>query len=163
MVSMPLFYFSTILYTCIHEQYLGNIAILQKMRQDIKERMKGTMVTSQVPPAPEPAERDSTVPSDTSPPQVLKFHHQHLANYVKLFLEEGEDLIMGDDKAAPLVTEVFIHCFTIYDWSFILVSFYLIHYVFDSLIPIFRLYKKSDWHHTLNRWQGCCMLMWCSN
>ena len=92
---------------------MGNTDILQKMRQNFKEKMKGTMVMSQVPPEPEPAEGDSTVPSETSPPQVLKSHHQHLANYVKLFLEEGEDLNMGDDWAAPLVTEVFINCFTI--------------------------------------------------
>ena len=85
------------------------------MRQDFKERMKGTMVMSQVPPEPEPAEGDSTVPSETSPPWILKSHHWHLANYVKFFLEEGEDLSMGDDQAAPLVTEIFIHCFSIYD------------------------------------------------
>ena len=84
------------------------------MRQDFKERMKGTMVMSQVPPEPEPT-GDSTVPSETSPPWVLKSHHRHLANCVNLFLEEGEDLSIGDDQAAPLVTELFIHCFTISD------------------------------------------------
>ena len=69
--------------------------------------MKATMMESQIPPEPEPAEGDSTVPSETSP-QVLKSHHWHLTDYVKLFLEEGEDLSMGDDWGASLVTEVFI-------------------------------------------------------
>ena len=50
---------------------------------------------SQVKPEPQPAEGDSTVPSETSPHQVLKSHHWHLANYVKLFLEGGEDLSTG--------------------------------------------------------------------
>ena len=36
------------------------------MRQDFKDRMKETMVKSQIPPEPEPAEGDSTVPSETS-------------------------------------------------------------------------------------------------
>ena len=62
------------------------------------------MMESQIPPEPGPAEGDSTVPSEISP-QVLKSHCQHLADYVKLFLE---DLSMGDDQAAPLATEVFI-------------------------------------------------------
>ena len=78
------------------------------MRQDFKEGMTATMMESQIPPEPEPAEGDSTVPSETSAPKVLKYHHWHLADYVKLFLEEGEVLSMGDDWAAPLVTEVFI-------------------------------------------------------
>ena len=125
--SMLLFFH----YTCLHEQYIGNTDTLQKIRQDFKERMKKTMVTSPIPPEPDPAEGVGTVPSETFPPQVLKSHHQHLANYVKLFLKEGEDLSMGDNQAALLVTEVFIHCFTLYDWSFILVRFYLIYCVFD--------------------------------
>ena len=74
---------------------MENTDILQKMRQDFKEKMKGTMVMSQVPPEPDPAEGDSIVSSETFPPQVLNSHHQHLTNCVKLYLEEGEDLNMG--------------------------------------------------------------------
>ena len=85
------------------------------MRQNFKQKMKGTLMTSQVPPEPEPAEGDSTGPSEASPPQVLKSHPWHLAIYVKLFLEGREDLSMRDDWAVSLVTEVFIHCFTFYD------------------------------------------------
>ena len=95
----------------MHRKYLH----ITENQTELHKRMKGTMMMSQVPPEPEPAEGYSTVPSETSPPLVLKSHHQHLANYVKLFPEEGENLSMGDNPAVPLVTEVFIHCFTIYD------------------------------------------------
>ena len=60
------------------------------------------MATSQVPPEPEPAEGDSTVPSDTSPPWVLKSHHWHLADYVKLPLEEGRRPEYGGQSGCSL-------------------------------------------------------------
>ena len=70
--------------------------------------MKDTVVRSQVPES-EPVEGDSTEPNGISPPWVIKSHHQHLADYVKLFMEEGEELSMGEDWATPLVTEVPFH------------------------------------------------------
>ena len=38
------------------------------MRQDFQERMKATMMESQIPPEPEPAEGDSTVSTEASFP-----------------------------------------------------------------------------------------------
>ena len=74
------------------------------MRQEFRESMKDTMAGSQV-PEPEPLEGDSTEPSSVSPPWVIKLHHQHLADYVRVFMEEEEEMTMGEDWAAPLVTE----------------------------------------------------------
>ena len=43
---------------------------------------------------------------NSSPPRVIYSHCHHLADYVKLFMEEGEELTIGEDWAAPLITEV---------------------------------------------------------
>ena len=74
------------------------------MRQKFRESLKDTMAGSQA-PEPEPLEGDSTEPCSVSPSWVLKLHHQHLADYVRLFMEEGEEMSMGEDWATPLVTE----------------------------------------------------------
>ena len=75
------------------------------MRQEFRKSLKDTVVGSQV-AEPEPLEGDNTETSSVSLPQVIKTHHQHLADYVKLFMEEGEELTMGEDQAAPLIMEV---------------------------------------------------------
>ena len=46
---------------------------------------------------PEPLEGDSMEPSSVSPTSVIKMHCQHLADYVKLFMEEGEEMTMDED------------------------------------------------------------------
>ena len=50
----------------------------------------------------------STESHDTSPPRVLHTHHQHVADYVRLMMEEGEMLTLGEDRAALLITEVYV-------------------------------------------------------
>ena len=42
----------------------------------------------------------------SSPPRVICTHCHHLADYIKLFMEKGEELTLGEDRAAPLITEV---------------------------------------------------------
>ena len=37
---------------------------------------------------------------------MLCTHDQHAADYVTLMMEEGMDLPMGEDRAAPLITKV---------------------------------------------------------
>ena len=74
------------------------------MRQKFRESLKDTMAGSQA-PEPEALEGNSTDPHSMSTPQILKSHHQHLAVYARLFMEEGEEMCMGEDQAAPLVTE----------------------------------------------------------
>ena len=56
-------------------------------------------------------------PCSISPPQVVHSHCQHQADYVKLFMEEGEDLTLGKDWAASLVTEESPY-FSFYDLFF---------------------------------------------
>ena len=41
-------------------------------------------------------EGESTEIQSSSPPRVICLHHQHLTDYVKLFMEEGEDLTLGE-------------------------------------------------------------------
>ena len=55
---------------------------------------------------PEPSTSTSTKPSESSPPQVLRTHCQHMADYIKLMMESSMDLTMGEDRAALLITKV---------------------------------------------------------
>ena len=45
----------------------------------------------------EPPDSESTETHSTSPPRVICSHHQHLVDYVKLSMEEGEELTLGED------------------------------------------------------------------
>ena len=47
----------------------------------------------------------STEPSGSST-QVLRMHRQHAADYMKLMMESGINLTIGEDRAALLITEV---------------------------------------------------------
>ena len=47
-----------------------------------------------------------TSPSTNEKPQVLCTHDQHATNYVRIMMEAGMNLCMGEDRAAPLITEV---------------------------------------------------------
>ena len=53
-----------------------------------------------------PESEGNEVQSD-SPLRVIHSHQQHLANYIRICMEEGEKLILGEDRAAPLITEVY--------------------------------------------------------
>ena len=53
-----------------------------------------------------PTERIETNPLPNEKPRVFQTHDQHAANYVRLMMEEGMDLPMGEDRVAPLITEV---------------------------------------------------------
>ena len=47
-----------------------------------------------------------TSPSATEKPQVLHTCDQHAANYVRLMMEAGMNLPMGEDRLVPLITKV---------------------------------------------------------
>ena len=49
----------------------------------------------------EPLEGESTENHSSSPSRVIHSHHQHLVDYVKLFMEEGEELTLDEDWVAP--------------------------------------------------------------
>ena len=51
-------------------------------------------------------EGKSTETHSSSPPRVTSSHHQHLVDFIKLFMEEGEELTLGEDQVVPLITEV---------------------------------------------------------
>ena len=61
-------------------------------------------ITSRV--EPEPSTGTSTESHGSSPPQVLKAQQQHITAYTKMMMESGMRLTMGEDRAAPLITEV---------------------------------------------------------
>ena len=56
---------------------------------------------------PEPSTRASTDPSESFPPHILRTHCQHTADYMRLMMESGMDLTLGEDRAAALITEVY--------------------------------------------------------
>ena len=45
-------------------------------------------------------------PSTNKKPRVLHMHDQHATDYMRLMMGAGMDLPMGEDRAAPLITEV---------------------------------------------------------
>ena len=47
-----------------------------------------------------------TSPTAVEKPQVLCTHDQHATNYVRLMMEAGMNVPMGEDRVAPLITEV---------------------------------------------------------
>ena len=75
------------------------------MRQEFKESLEDTVVGSPV-PGSGPLESESTEAHSSSPPWVICSCHQHLVDYVKIFMKEGEELTVGEDQLASLVTEV---------------------------------------------------------
>ena len=83
------------------------------MRQEFLKTLDKTVVSLQLEET-EP-EGESTEIHSGSPPKVICSHCQHLVDYIKLFMEEGEELTLGEDREASLITEVFIffindHC-----------------------------------------------------
>ena len=50
--------------------------------------------------------RIETAPSNKEKPSVLHTHDQHTADYVRIMMEEGMNLPMGEDRVALLITEV---------------------------------------------------------
>ena len=77
------------------------------MRQEFRIAPSKAVMVAPADVEPEPSTSKSTEPHDTSPPRVLWTHHQHMTDCVRLMMEEGEDFTLGDDRAAPLITEVF--------------------------------------------------------
>ena len=47
-----------------------------------------------------------TAPSHKEKPRILCTHDQHTVDYVRLMMEEEMDLPMGEDRVAPMITEV---------------------------------------------------------
>ena len=73
----------------------------QEFKQSLEEAAASTQVREEGPP-----ESESTEAQSDSPPKVICSHQQHLSNYIKICMEEGEKLSLGEDRAAPLITEV---------------------------------------------------------
>ena len=76
------------------------------MQQEFQKTLAETVSTTPgAEPEPEPAQVQVLNPVDLSP-QVLRMHRQHATDYMKLMMESGINLSMGEDRAAPLITEV---------------------------------------------------------
>ena len=54
---------------------------------------------------PEPSGSESKEIRCGSPPRVTHTHCKHLADYMCIFMDGGEEMRMGEDWAAPLVME----------------------------------------------------------
>ena len=64
------------------------------------------MVAESEQPGKDPTTGIETAPSHKEKPRILQTYDQHTADYVRLMMEEGMDLPMGEDRVAPLMTEV---------------------------------------------------------
>ena len=62
----------------------------------------------------EPCTSTSTDPSGSSLSWVLRTHWQYTADYTRLVMQSNMDLTMGEDRAAPLITEVLSSMFISY-------------------------------------------------
>ena len=54
----------------------------------------------------DPSTGNDTAPSQKERPQLLQTYDQHTADYVRLMMQEGMELPMGEDMVAPLIMEV---------------------------------------------------------
>ena len=91
----------------MHVIYITLCSFLQRMRQEFRTVLNRTVMVASADDKPKPSTSTSTEPHDTSLPRVLRTHCQHSADYVRLMMEDIENLTMGEDQAAPLITEVF--------------------------------------------------------
>ena len=66
------------------------------MRQEFQRTLNEAALMSQ-PEEAEPVEGEDMEVCSGSPPRVIHSHHQHLADYMKSFMEKGEELTMGKD------------------------------------------------------------------
>ena len=128
------------------------------MRQEFKQSLGKAAASTQV-REKEPPESESTEAQSDSPPRVIHSHWEHLADYIQICMEEGERLTLGEDRAAPLITEV--------DFSFYLPtinsSFHskFFSFVVHNLSPYFQALQKIHLLATLGAWQTYCMWMQC--
>ena len=131
------------------------------MRQEFRIVLSKAMTVVPADFEPKLSTSMSTDPHDTSSPRVLWTHHQHAADYVKLLIEEGEDLTLGKDRAAPLITEV---CSPVLHTSIFKFTVNSSCFPAQFITPFsFRHYRRSPWPTILKEWLICCMQTLCSN
>ena len=82
------------------------------MREESKEKMEETISSAQT-TEEKPSESEDIMICGESPPKIIQTHQQHWANYVQIGVEEGVMLTLGEDRAAPLITEVHFLSFCI--------------------------------------------------
>ena len=75
------------------------------MRCNFKKSLHGSAAASES-VEKDPLKDDVTMPHSTSPHRGLHSSWQHVADYICLFMEEGEKLTLGKDQATPLIVEV---------------------------------------------------------
>ena len=80
------------------------------MRQEFQHTLCEAATSLQVAEAEPPEGEDTEVHSD-SPCRVTCTHHQHKADYVRLFMKQGEKLTLGEEQATPVTTQVHSYYF----------------------------------------------------
>ena len=81
----------------LHKQILYNSIIIQQLRQEFRTALGNAVMVTHAEDESEPSTSVSTESYDTSPPRVLWTHHQHMVDYVRLMMEEGEEFTLGND------------------------------------------------------------------
>ena len=74
--------------------------------QQILKKAASSIQTKERDSSDSEEDSEDTVIGSESFPQLVWSHQQHSADYVHLSAEEGIPLTLGEDRAAPLVTEV---------------------------------------------------------
>ena len=107
-------------------------------RVSINTLVKVASLTSQCEEPGEPAEGEGT--GSSSPRRVIWSHSQQRADYVHIFMEGGDMSVMGEDRSAPLIMEVFFHSMSS-----------VIMYSIIPSCPMHVLYHSSSYFQALQK------------
>ena len=123
------------------------------MIHDFQRSLHGSVAASQS-VEKNPVEGDVTTPCSTSPPRILHSYQQHIADYVHLFMEEGEELTLSEDWATLFIVEVFLSIL-LYQSIYCITA---VSCLAQSNLPISlsRSYKRYAWQITLEKWPISC-------
>ena len=78
---------------------------LQQMREEFKQKLGETALSIQT-EEEEPSESEDIMICGESPSQIVWTHQQHWADYIQISVEKEVLLTLGEDRVAPLITEV---------------------------------------------------------
>ena len=127
------------------------------MRQEFKQYLEEASASIQS-GEHKPPEGESTEAQSNSPPMITHSHQKHLANYMRIFMGEGEKLTLDEDRAAPLITEVsFFFLCPLQSILQLTLNSSPLSYTINHLIS--RHCKTFSLLVTSGAWQTYCMLM----
>ena len=131
---------------------------LQRLRQEFLCSLGEVAKSLQVAEAELPEGKDTE--GITMLPKLMCTHHQHTADYIKLLMEHGQSLTLGEDWATPLIMEVCSCYFLSPVFSLIFTDLYafIMHLIiFDIHLSVGT--TKNAWPIISGGWQICFIQM----